>query len=76
VGVAWSIQPEKSETPAPKKNIGLFASHQMPTGIWFEFLIERDYMYILEIDPDVKSYQSQPRRQIATALMSNSLKKF
>jgi len=40
----------------------------MRTGIWFEFLIERDYMYILEIDPDVKSYQSQPRRQIATAL--------
>lgn len=40
----------------------------MRTGIWFEFLIERDYMYLLEIDPDVKSYQSQPRRQIATAL--------
>ena len=32
----------------------------MRTGIWFESLIERDYMYLLEIDPDVKSYQSQP----------------
>jgi len=25
-------------------------------------------MYLLEIDPDVKSYQSQPRRQIPAAL--------
>jgi hypothetical protein len=51
-----------------KKNIGLFATPKMRTGIWFEFLIERDYMYLLEIDPDVKSYQSQPRRQIPAAL--------
>ncbi len=58
----------KIRNSGTKKNIGLFASHKMRTGIWFEFLIERDYMYLLEIDPDVKSYQSQPRRQIATAL--------
>lgn len=32
----------------------------MQTGIWFESLIERDYMYLLEIDPDVKLYHSQP----------------
>ncbi|WP_228061929.1 TnsA endonuclease N-terminal domain-containing protein [[Phormidium] sp. LEGE 05292] len=32
----------------------------MQTGIWFESLIERDYMYLLEIDPDVESYRSQP----------------
>lgn len=43
-----------------KKNIGLFSSFKMQTGIWFESLIERDYMYLLESDPDVLSYRSQP----------------
>ncbi|OUL29652.1 hypothetical protein BV378_05615 [Nostoc sp. RF31YmG] len=32
----------------------------MQTGIWYESLIERDYMYLLETDPDVLSYESQP----------------
>ncbi|MDZ7963274.1 MAG: TnsA endonuclease N-terminal domain-containing protein [Aulosira sp. DedQUE10] len=45
-----------------KKNIGLFSSFKMQTGIWYESLIERDYMYLLETDPDVVSYQSQPLR--------------
>jgi hypothetical protein len=43
-----------------KKNIGLFSSLKMQTGIWYESLIERDYMYLLETDPDVLSYHSQP----------------
>ncbi|MBD2342491.1 TnsA endonuclease N-terminal domain-containing protein [Calothrix sp. FACHB-156] len=43
-----------------KKNIGLFSSFKMQTGIWYESLIERDYMYLLETDPDVLSYESQP----------------
>ena len=38
----------------------------MQTGIWFESLIERDYMYLLEIDPDVLSYHSQPLTIIYT----------
>ncbi|KYC34797.1 hypothetical protein WA1_49625 [Scytonema hofmannii PCC 7110] len=28
--------------------------------IWYESLNERDYMYLLEIDPDVLSYSTQP----------------
>lgn len=32
----------------------------MQSLIWYESLNERDYMYLLEIDPDVVSYSSQP----------------
>jgi len=43
-----------------KKNIGKFFSQKMQTAIVYESLLERDYMYLLEIDPAVKSYSSQP----------------
>ena len=43
-----------------KKNIGRFFSVKMHSGVWYESLTERDYMYLLEIDPDVLSYSSQP----------------
>ena len=32
----------------------------MKVGIWYESLLERDYMYLLESDPQVLSYSSQP----------------
>ncbi len=32
----------------------------MNTVIWWESQIERDYIYLLEIDPDVLSYKEQP----------------
>jgi hypothetical protein len=32
----------------------------MRSLIWYESLNERDYMYLLEIDPDVISYSTQP----------------
>lgn len=38
----------------------------MQAGIWYESLSERDYMYLLEIDPDVLSYSSQPLKIIYT----------
>jgi TnsA endonuclease N terminal len=43
-----------------KKNIGRFFSQKMQTTAVYESLLERDYMYLLEIDPEVKSYSSQP----------------
>lgn len=49
-----------------KKNIGLFSSYKNMTGIWYESLIERDYMYLLESDPDVLSYRTQPLKIIYT----------
>ena len=42
------------------KVIGKFPSVKMNEVIWWESQIERDYIYLLEIDPDVISYKSQP----------------
>ena len=38
-----------------KKIIGKFPSLKMNTAIWWESQLERDYIYLLEIDPDVLS---------------------
>lgn len=43
-----------------KKVIGKFPSMKMNTIIWWESQIERDYIYLLEIDPNVESYKGQP----------------
>jgi hypothetical protein len=42
------------------KVIGKFPSLKMNTAIWWESQLERDYIYLLEIDPDVLFYQGQP----------------
>lgn len=43
-----------------RKVIGKFPSLKMNDTVWWESQIERDYIYLLEIDPAVKSYKSQP----------------
>jgi len=43
-----------------KKVIGKFASHKLQTTVWWESQIERDYIYLLEIDREVSFYQEQP----------------
>ncbi len=57
----------KSVTPRRKitntgttKVIGKLPSLKMNTAIWWESQIERDYIYLLEIDPNVLSYCEQP----------------
>ena len=45
-----------------KKVIGKFASLKMKRAIWWESQIERDYIYLLEFDPDVLFYKEQPFR--------------
>jgi hypothetical protein len=42
------------------KLIGKFPSVKMGRVVWYESLLERDFLYLLEIDPDVISYQEQP----------------
>jgi hypothetical protein len=42
--------------------IGKFPSLKMRRVVWYESLLERDYMYLLEIDSDVISYREQPGR--------------
>lgn len=43
-----------------KKVIGKFASHKLQTSVWWESQIERDFISLLEIDPEVSFYQEQP----------------
>ena len=43
-----------------RKVIGKFPSLKMNTSVWWESQLERDYIYLLEIDPDVIAYKSQP----------------
>lgn len=57
----------KSVTPKRKitntgttKVIGKLPSLKMNTAIWWESQLERDYIYLLEIDPNVLSYCEQP----------------
>jgi len=45
-----------------KKVIGKFPSLKMGRLIWWESQIERDYIYLLEFDPAVISYEEQPLR--------------
>lgn len=42
-----------------KKIIGLFAGLKMEQ-VWWESPVERDYIYLLEADPDVLKYYGQP----------------
>lgn len=44
------------------KLIGKFPSLKMGRIVWYESLLERDYFYLLELDPDVVSYREQPGR--------------
>lgn len=44
------------------KNVGKFFSIKMGTMLWFESLLEEALMYLLDFDPDVKSFEEQPCR--------------
>lgn len=52
----------KISNKGTKKVIGKFSSLKMGQVIWWESQIERDYIYLLEFDPDVVSYEEQPLR--------------
>jgi hypothetical protein len=44
------------------KVIGKFPSHKNGRSVWWESQIERDFIYLLEFDSEVLSYQEQPLR--------------
>ena len=54
------MKARKISNTGSKKVIGKFPSLKMDSVIWWESQIERDYIYLLEIDPDVLEYRSQP----------------
>lgn len=61
-GDQTSMLARKIKNTGTKKNIGKLPSLKMNRNIWWESLIERDFLYLVEYDPDVVSYQEQPFR--------------
>jgi TnsA endonuclease N terminal len=51
----------KISNKGTKKIIGKFPSLKMGKTVWWESQLEQDYIYLLEFDPDVTSYQEQPQ---------------
>lgn len=47
-------------TNGGKKVIGKFPSRKMGRAVWYESQLERDYIYLLEIDADVIAFKEQP----------------
>jgi TnsA endonuclease N terminal len=47
---------------AGHKNLGKFASVKTGRVAWYESLLERDYMYLLDYDRDVSYWHEQPLR--------------
>ena len=45
-----------------QKNIGKFSSVKTGRVAWYESLLERDYMYLLDFDPCVTFWHEQPLR--------------
>ena len=45
-----------------QKNIGKFSSVKTGRVAWYESLLERDYMYLLDFDPYVSFWHEQPLR--------------
>jgi hypothetical protein len=54
------MNPRKITNKGTKKVIGKFPSMKLMKVVWWESQLERDYIYLLEFDPDVISYKEQP----------------
>lgn len=52
--------PVRRITNGGRKVIGKFPSIKNDKMVWWESQLERDYLYLLEIDPDVLGYEEQP----------------
>lgn len=44
------------------KRMGRFPSVKMQASVWWESQLEKDYIFLLEIDPLVKQFREQPLR--------------
>jgi hypothetical protein len=58
----WHQVVRKITNKGTKKCIGQFPSIKIGRNVWYESTIERDYIYLLEFDPDVIRYKEQPFR--------------
>lgn len=58
----WEQVVRKITNKGTKKCIGQFPSIKTGRNVWYESTIERDYIYLMEFDPDVIRYKEQPFR--------------
>ena len=56
------IKPVRRITNFGRKVIGKFPSVKAGRPVWWESQLERDYIHLLEFDPDVVTYREQPLR--------------
>ena len=53
---------KKTSTPRQyKQTSGHFISCKMNTSVWYESVLQRDFMYWLEFDPDVVLYTTSTK---------------
>lgn len=57
---SWYVKTKKITNRGSIKVIGKFPSLKMNSIVMWESQLERDYIYLLEIDSDVVAYKSQP----------------
>ena len=50
------ISTQQRKNRGYKQTVGNFSSCKMGTSIWYNSLLQKDFMYWLEFDPDVLSY--------------------
>lgn len=62
INEVYEMNTRKITNKGVKKVIGKFPSLKMHRLVWWESQIERDYIYLLEFDPSVISYEEQPLR--------------
>lgn len=58
----WDRVVRKITNKGTKKCIGQFPSIKIGRNVWYESTIERDFIYLIEFDPDVIRYKEQPFR--------------
>lgn len=61
-GRTSAVKPVRRITNFGRKVIGKFPSVKTGRAVWWESPLERDYVHLLEFDPDVVCYREQPLR--------------
>lgn len=62
VETRWCFDGKRELTNGGGQVIGKFPSQKSDVPVWWEYRLERDYVFLLEFDPEVVTFESQPFR--------------
>jgi len=62
VKTRWRLDGKRKLTNGGGQVIGKFPSQKSDVPVWWEYRLERDYVFLLEFDPEVLTFESQPFR--------------